>query len=357
MILYPYFAYKPGACGISDVLARILAVDPSSMVLCHHSSAPESSQIRVHTETENHLDQVPLEDLEGVVISWLDHEALPWEENLVAALGRTGIPRIWWVHEAWHASLSGYSLTAQQYEEQRIQKERFRRLVTSLQPTAIATTNKRYQHLIAEGGYPCEILPNTGTIPIGSKEDGKNYVRSQITDRSEAFVVVSLGNLILNYWDWQAGLKELESEARRRQHRAVWVILGTSQQGTVSTIRDFVQAQALEIDVRYPGDVSSESIDHWLWGADAGMSGHPYAVWEKSTGFLAMTERNLPVFVPRMGYPQDAFAKPNPCLFPTLRGLPSRESIVEASRLVSTPDEVAALARGLLGLTSSIPSP
>ncbi|HEY5892661.1 MAG TPA: hypothetical protein VIT91_05465 [Chthoniobacterales bacterium] len=236
-----------------------------------------------------------------------------------------------------------------------IQKWRFRRLVGSLEPTTIATTNKRYQHMITEEGYACELLPNTGTIPVGSQEAGREYVSSQVADRSSAFVVVSLGNLILDYWDWQTAVKDLVAEAKNRQRRAVWVILGLKQDAAVGTIRDFIQAQWWQIDIQYPGQVTSESIDHWLWGADAGISGHPYAVWEKSTGFLAMAERNLPVFVPRMGYPEDIFAKPNPCLFAKVQDLPSHDDFGQGAGLVSSAEEVAVLARKLLGLTRPTP--
>lgn len=355
MILYVFFDYNPGGCGVSDVIDRILEADLEAVVLCHHSSAPESSRIRVYPEIEDYLGHIGREIVDGAVFPWLDHKVLPWERKCIAGLGRTRIPSIWWVHEPWRESIAGYSMTLQRRAEQLTQKWRFRRLVNSLRPTTIATTNKRYQRLITEAGYRCELLPNTGTIPVGSQEEGKEYVNSQIADRFKAFVVVSLGNLILDYWDWQTAVKDLVVEAQNRQREAIWVILGLKQDSAVGTIRDFVQAHGLQIDIRYPGQVTSELIDRWLWGADAGISGHPYAVWEKSTGFLAMTERNLPVFVPRMGYPEDTFAKPNPCLFPKIQGLPSRAAITQMAGLVARPHEVAALARKLLGLTRSAP--
>jgi hypothetical protein len=354
MPCYLFFFYNPGHCGISDVIARIMDADPASKVICGRSSAPKSARIHEISEAEiNHCQSIMSRE-NGFIIPWVDHAITPWEHKVFDIARRLPVSRILWVHEIWYLSIFGYRMTLRERIKQPLQKIRLRALSARLHPITLATTNAFYQYQLVKAGYKCHILPNTGTIPLGIPSKGEEFVASEISDRNNAWIVASFGSLALKYWDWRSALSDLITTAKHRNRRPIWAILGKGLAQQSLIIRNFIVNEALAVEIHETGELSAGKIDHWLWGVDAGISGHPYALWEKSTGLLAATERRLPTVVPQAGYPEDRFATYNPYLFPSFNQIASDDR-KDSSSPVATPIETVAIRNKLLKKLQSRP--
>lgn len=183
-----------------------------------------------------------------------------------------------------------------------LQRRKLLAFLRQLGPAAVHTTNPAYQMALAHHGWPSEILPLFGNMPVLP-------VRRYVADAELLDVVgtslpppprwtgVVFGT-IHPQWQPQRTLAWLH-EAGVASGRPIG-LLAVGRAGVHGTrlLGELGRSQS-DIRVCAGGPHTPEKISHLLQACDFGIATHPWGLIEKSGTTATLLEHGLPVLVPR----------------------------------------------------------
>lgn len=183
-----------------------------------------------------------------------------------------------------------------------LQRRKLLLFLRKLSPASLHTTNPAYQLALAHHGWPAELLPLFGNMPVLSV---KPYLaRAELTDLvgptlppEPRWVGVIFGTI---HPQWKpdatiAFLRAASAEARR-----TICLVGIGRAGAHGTRL----LEQLALDRSGPrifsvGPQPPERVSRLIRAADFGIATHPWGLIEKSGSTATLLEHGLPVLVPR----------------------------------------------------------
>lgn len=183
-----------------------------------------------------------------------------------------------------------------------LQRRKLLAFLERLRPGCLHTTNPAYQLALARRGWPAEILPLFGNIPVQpiQREDAMaslNALAGASLPPSPRYIGVIFGT-IHPQWKPAATMSWLTAAAASSR-RAV-CLLAVGRAGAHGTkLLAHLARHCAGVPVIDLGPQPPEVISHVLQAADFGVATHPWALLEKSGTTVALLEHGLPVLVPR----------------------------------------------------------
>jgi hypothetical protein len=183
-----------------------------------------------------------------------------------------------------------------------LQRRKLLAFLERLRPACLHTTNDAYQLALARQGWPAEILPLFGNIPVAP-------VTSQIAGATLAQLagpplpaapraVGAIFGTIHPQWEPPETMAWLEAAAVASQRKVCLVAVGRiGAHGTKLLAR--LARSSSSISIIDIGPQPPETISHLLQAVDFGLATHPWALLEKSGTTVSLLEHGIPVLVPR----------------------------------------------------------
>lgn len=182
-----------------------------------------------------------------------------------------------------------------------LQRRKLLAFLERLRPACLHTTNAVYQLALARRGWPAEILPLFGNIPVLPVK--RPIADAALTELAYAslpleprYVGVIFGT-IHPQWKPQPTIDFLKSASAANGRPICLVALGrTGAHGTklLAQLAKEPGMRVIDLGPRLP-----DQISHLLQAADFGIATHPWALLEKSGTTVSLLEHGLPVLVPR----------------------------------------------------------
>ena len=183
-----------------------------------------------------------------------------------------------------------------------LQRRKLLGFLEQLKPTSLHTTNSAYQLALARRGWPADILPLFGNIPIASvKPEIAHATLAELAGAplpaAPRYVGVIFGT-IHPQWNPEATMRWLQTAAQS-SGRAI-CLLAVGRAGAHGTkllkqlVRDSAAIRVIEVGPQPP-----ETVSHLLHAVDFGLATHPWALLGKSGTTVALLEHGLPVLAPR----------------------------------------------------------
>jgi hypothetical protein len=183
-----------------------------------------------------------------------------------------------------------------------LQRRRLLQFLQRLRPACLHTSNGAYQLALAQHGWPAELLPLFGNMPVLPVKP--SVARAEITallGSSLPSVPLCLGVIfgtIHPQWRPQSTLEWLEASAKHLGRPIGLLALGRiGAHGTQLLAQ--LSSEQNTIPIFTVGPQTPEKISHLLQAADFGIATHPWALIEKSGSTATLLEHGLPVIVPR----------------------------------------------------------
>lgn len=171
-----------------------------------------------------------------------------------------------------------------------------------LAPAAVHTTNPAYQLALARHGWPAEILPLFGNIPV--QPVARAAARAELAALAGgAFPSTSptLGVIfgtIHPQWQPAATLAFLHAAGERARRPVALVTLGRIGAHGTRLVAQLAQSSE-KIPVCDAGPQSPDTLSRLLHAMDFGLATHPWALIGKSGTAASLIDHGLPVIVPR----------------------------------------------------------
>lgn len=168
-----------------------------------------------------------------------------------------------------------------------------------LAPAAVHTTNPAYQLALARHGWPAEILPLFGNIPVqpAAREAARAELAALAGDalpRTPQLLGVVFGT-IHPQWQPEATLTFLRAAGGHARRPVALVTLGRiGAHGT-----RLLPRLAQSLPVFDAGPQSPDTLSRLLQAMDFGLATHPWALIGKSGTAASLVDHGLPVIVPR----------------------------------------------------------
>lgn len=167
--------------------------------------------------------------------------------------------------------------------------------LSTLQPSAVATSNATYGAVLARDGIAATVLPLFGNIPLVTADAAVLARHLPAGPRPTWLVAVSFGTLHPQ-WRPHATAEFLTALARRLGRSPVLVAVGrTGTHG--ADILDQLREHGLPAVAT--GELPPAEISRVFQAADLGLAPHPWALIGKSGAAAALLDHGLPVLVPR----------------------------------------------------------
>jgi hypothetical protein len=183
-----------------------------------------------------------------------------------------------------------------------LQRRRLIAFLRRLRPACLHTTNTPYQLALARRGWPAELLPLFGNIPVlPVKRQAALATLVNLAGPSLPRTPLCVGVIfgtIHPQWKPEATLAWLKAAAVTAQRKICLLAVGRSGPHGTKLLAQLAQNPA-GIPVISIGTQSTESISHLLQAVDFGVATHPWALLEKSGTTVSLLEHGLPVLVPR----------------------------------------------------------
>jgi hypothetical protein len=182
-----------------------------------------------------------------------------------------------------------------------LQKRKLLAFLERLRPACLHTTNAVYQIALARCGWPAEILPLFGNIPVvpvkrPAGESALLELAAASLPPAPRYIGVLFGT-IHPQWKPQPTIEFLKSAAAASGRTMCLLALGRA--GAYGTKLLPQLAKDSGMAVIGLGPQSPEHISQILQAADFGIATHPWALLEKSGTTVSLLEHGLPVLVPR----------------------------------------------------------
>ena len=186
-----------------------------------------------------------------------------------------------------------------------LQRRRLLAFLRHLRPACVHTTNPAYQLALAHHGWPSELLPLFGNMPVLPV---KPYLaRAELTDlfgqsfpQKPGWIGVIFGT-IHPQWRPEPTLNFLRAVSEHSGQSIALLALGRSGAHGAKLLSELSGARSgiSGISLFVAGPQTPERISHVLQAADFGLATHPWALIEKSGTTATLLEHGLPVLVPR----------------------------------------------------------
>lgn len=183
-----------------------------------------------------------------------------------------------------------------------LQRRRLLQLLERLRPACMHTSNGAYQLALAQHGWPAELLPLFGNMPVlPVKPDAARKELTDVLGSSLPTVPMCLGVIfgtIHPQWQPEPTMEWLEA-ASKQLGRPIG-LLGLGRLGAHGTqLLARLASEQNTIPIFSAGPQTPERISHLLQAADFGIATHPWALIEKSGSTATLLEHGVPVLVPR----------------------------------------------------------
>lgn len=183
-----------------------------------------------------------------------------------------------------------------------LQRRKLLLFLRRLRPVCLHTTNSAYQLALAHHGWPAEILPLFGNMPVSTV---KPYLaRAELADLvgsslpPEPRWVGAIFGTIHPQWKPEATLAFLR--AASVEGRRPICLVGVGRAGAHGDrLLEQLAREKNGIRVFPVGAQPPEKIARLMRAADFGIATHPWALIEKSGTTATLLEHGLPVLVPR----------------------------------------------------------
>ena len=183
-----------------------------------------------------------------------------------------------------------------------LQRRKLLAFLRRLRPTSLHTTNSAYQLALARRGWPAELLPLFGNIPVVTVKPqlAKSKLADLVGDSppQAPWCVGVIFGTIHPQWKPAETLKWLKAAASNSQRRICLLSVGRPGAHGTKLLAQLARNSS-GIRVISVGPQSSETISQLLQAADFGLATHPWALIEKSGTTVSLLEHGLPVLVPR----------------------------------------------------------
>ena len=227
------------------------------------------------------------------------------------------------LHELWIGEAADYGL--KERAAGWLQKKLILRMVRTLRPAAMHTSNPVYAAMLAEQGYQPGELPLFGNVAVDS-DPSAAWVYNRLSDsgividpsnRAGLFIAGIFGT-IHPQWSPKSLLRSLELLAQERGQRLLFVAFGRiglpGEQMWKILAHDGSDGTAF-LNL---GEQPSPRISQILQNLDLGVSASPWALAGKSGTIAAMLDHGLPVVVGRDDWHRRRGPTPPPTPHPLL---------------------------------------
>jgi hypothetical protein len=183
-----------------------------------------------------------------------------------------------------------------------LQRRKLLEFLNRLKPSCLHTTNLAYQIALARRGWPAEILPLFGNIPVAAiKPEIAQATLVQLAGAAlppaPRYVGVIFGT-IHPQWKPDATMNWLQSAAHSSGRPICLLAVGRAGAHGTKLLKQLVRDSAA-IRVIEVGPQPPEMVSHLLQAVDFGVATHPWALLGKSGTTVALLEHGLPVLAPR----------------------------------------------------------
>ena len=227
------------------------------------------------------------------------------------------------LHELWIGESADYGLKERAIGW--LQKRLLLRMIRSLRPAVMHTSNPVYAAMLAEQGLQVGELPLFGNVAIES-DPSASWFCDQLRDSGIAispssrrgFLIAGIFGTIHPQWSPTTLLRSLELLAQERGQRLLFVAFGriglAGEQMWESLARGGSDGTAF---LNF-GEQPSLRVSQLLQNLDLGVSASPWALVGKSGTIAAMLDHGLPVIVGRDDWHRRCGPTPAPTAHPLL---------------------------------------
>lgn len=244
---------------------------------------------------------------------WLSLQFVPYAlhpKGIVAGLRRY-LPRLAHrrlVHVMFHELWIGAERSARLKHRAvgLLQRAAVLRLVRSLAPNLVHTSNAAYAALLERAGVGARQLPLCGSVPVVADADREEFARELATlgvplqflrPRERAWWFAMFGS-IHPEWSPEPLFTTLAAAARASGRRVV--IVSAGRQGPGGALwRSMVERYSPDFALVALGERSGETLSTCFQSADFGIGTTPWQLIGKSATVAAMLDHGLPVIVTR----------------------------------------------------------
>lgn len=170
-----------------------------------------------------------------------------------------------------------------------------------LRPICLHTTNPAYQLALARAGWPAELLPLFGNIPI--MQARRDLAREELMALtglpadSNPWVAILFGT-IHPQWHPELTFEWIRSASTHAGRPIALLSLGHCGTHGTKLLTHLSHSQEC-VPISLGGVQPPDKLSRLLQAADFGIATHPWALIEKSGSTATMLEHGLPVLVPR----------------------------------------------------------
>ena len=206
-------------------------------------------------------------------------------------------------HETWIKKQSGLGCRAINHKSIRfLQREAVRRLVRTLKPNVIHTSNAYYRKELSGllAGLGVGVIPvfsNITVMPVKDWARKRSELLAHFTGVGQAIRIHVFFGKLPPEWPLKDVLVALDDAAAQNGLTALFLSVGELRRGELLWRRCACAARWKGRLVAL-GGVSAEDVSHTLQVADCGIAVSPPHLLDKSGAVAAMGEHGLPVYVP-----------------------------------------------------------
>lgn len=183
-----------------------------------------------------------------------------------------------------------------------LQRRQLLLFLRRLRPAYLHTTNPAYQLALARHGWPADLLPLFGNMPVLPVKS--HVARVELANLlgpdfpAEPRWVGAIFGTIHPQWDPAATLAFLRNAASHAKRSISLVAFGRTGAAGARLLEELGRTST-DIRVFSAGPQTPEKISRLIQAADFGLATHPWALIEKSGSTATFLEHGLPVLVPR----------------------------------------------------------
>ncbi|HWA86526.1 MAG TPA: hypothetical protein VG710_09910 [Opitutus sp.] len=182
-----------------------------------------------------------------------------------------------------------------------VQRAKLLTFLRRLRPACLHTTNPAYQIALARAGWPAELLPLFGNIPIAPASPDlareELLALAGLPARLNPRVAILFGT-IHPQWQPEPTLHWLRCAAAHSERPVALLSLGHCGPHGSRLLARLAHANP-EIPIVTGGVQPPDKLSRLLQAADFAIATHPWALIEKSGSTATLLEHGLPVLVPR----------------------------------------------------------
>jgi glycosyltransferase involved in cell wall biosynthesis len=173
-----------------------------------------------------------------------------------------------------------------------------KRLLSSLQPQLVTTSNAAYRSILKNAGISAALLPLFGNIPVVASDSKPELPIALMNERDHWWLGIFFGALHPE-WEPEPFLSILKQAAFRANKRICLLLAGRPGATGEALWEKLKQAYPSDLVFIESGELPAEKISVLLQSADFGIAASPWQLVGKSGTIAAMLDHGLPVIVTR----------------------------------------------------------